>query len=63
MGPNLIDDEFHYPRVNTDQGMFEVIYGGAAGAMQAFGQRIDQDEILKITAFVDSLRASQCAGK
>ena len=56
IGPSLVDEEVRYPRVATDRGMFEVIYAGGAGAMQAFGQRIDQDEILKVMAFIDSLR-------
>lgn len=56
IGPSLVDDQYLYPRVPTDVGMFEVIYGGAAGAMQAFGQRIDQDQILKIMAYISRLR-------
>jgi hypothetical protein len=36
--------------------MFEIIYGGAAGAMQAFGDRMDQDEILRLMAFTETLR-------
>jgi cytochrome c-L len=55
MGPSLIDDSYRYPRTHTDQGMFEVIYAGGAGAMQAFGQRMDQDEILKLMAYVETL--------
>ena len=39
-----------------DVGLFEVIYGGATGAMQAFGNRLTQDEILKMMAFIDSLK-------
>jgi cytochrome c(L) len=56
MGPNLVDDRFNHPRVNTDVGTFEVVYGGGTGAMQAFGDRLTQEEILKIMAFVDSLK-------
>jgi cytochrome c-L len=56
MGPALIDDDYRYPRVATDKGFFEVIYGGAAGAMQAFGRRLDQDELLQIMAYVETLR-------
>ncbi|MBI3680368.1 MAG: PQQ-dependent sugar dehydrogenase [Acidobacteria bacterium] len=56
MGSNLVDDQFNYPRVSTDVGAFEVIYAGAAGAMQAFGNRITQDDILKIMAYITSLR-------
>jgi cytochrome c-L len=56
MGPNLVDAQFNHPRVATDVGTFEVIYGGGTGAMQAFGDRLTQEEILKIMAFIDSLK-------
>ena len=55
IGPNLVDDQWKYERAGTAVGRFEVIYGGAAGAMQAFSKRMSQDEILKVMAFVDSL--------
>ncbi len=58
MGPNIVDDTHKYERVATAHGEFEVIYGGAAGAMQSFGTRFDQDEILKIMAYVGTLAAS-----
>ena len=35
---------------------FEIIYAGGAGAMQAFGNRLTQEEILKIMAFLDSIK-------
>lgn len=56
LGPSLVDDEWTEPRVSTDKGMFEIIYAGGAGAMQAFGRRIDQDQILKVMAYIESLR-------
>lgn len=56
IGSNLVDDQYTYPRVKTDVGTFEVIYGGGSGAMQAFGNRITQDDILKIMAYVSSLK-------
>jgi len=56
IGPSLIGDTHNYPRFTTDKGMFEIIYGGATGAMQPFGKRLKQDEILKIMAFVRSLK-------
>ena len=55
IGPSLVDDTFKYERVARDHGEFEVIYGGAAGAMQPMGRRFDQDEIRRIMAYVDSL--------
>lgn len=57
IGPRLTDDDWVRPRAATDKGMFEVIFGGAAGAMQAFSVRMDQDEILRLMAFLDTLRA------
>jgi cytochrome c-L len=39
--------------------MFEVIYGGGSGAMQAFGNRLTQEEILKVMAFVDTLKKAR----
>lgn len=56
MGPSLVDDVYQYKRTDTDHGMFEVIYGGAAGAMQSFSERLTPDEILKVIAYVRSLR-------
>jgi cytochrome c(L) len=56
MGPNLVDDRYIHPRVSTDIGTFEVVYAGAAGAMQAFGDRLTQEEILKIMALLDTLK-------
>ena len=55
IGPNLIHGDWKYDRTHTEVGRFEIIYAGGAGSMQAFGQRIDQDEILKIMAFIDSI--------
>lgn len=57
IGPSLIDGNFKYERVASDHGEFEVVYGGAAGAMQPMGRRFTQDEILRIMAYVDSLGA------
>ncbi|MGB7301243.1 MAG: c-type cytochrome [Burkholderiaceae bacterium] len=56
IGPNLTDETWNRKRTNTEVGRFEMIYGGGAGAMQAFGDRIDQDDILKVMAFIDTLR-------
>jgi len=37
--------------------MFEVIYAGAAGAMQSFFRRgVKQDDILKMIAYVRTLK-------
>lgn len=58
IGPSLVDGQWKYERTNTDVGKFEIIYAGGAGAMQAFGQRLSQDEILRLIAFLDSLAAA-----
>ncbi len=55
IGPNLTDDKWKYPRTGTDKGKFEILYAGGAGAMQAFGRRMDQDDILKVMAYLDLL--------
>jgi cytochrome c-L len=57
MGPSLIDDTFRHERAATDKGFFEIVYGGAAGAMQTFGDRLTQDDILRMMAYVESLGA------
>jgi cytochrome c-L len=57
MGPSLVDNESKYPRMNTDVGVFEIIYGGGAGAMQAFSKRgMSQDEMLQVIAYINSQR-------
>jgi cytochrome c-L len=54
MGPPLDDEDYKRERAATDKGRFEIIYGGSAGAMQPFGNRLDQDEILRIMAYIDT---------
>jgi cytochrome c-L len=58
IGPSLVDEQWRYERTGTDVGKFEIIYAGGAGAMQAFGQRVSQDEILRLIAFLDTLGAA-----
>jgi hypothetical protein len=36
--PKFIGDTQHYGRFTTGKGMFEVVYGGATGAMQPCGK-------------------------
>lgn len=57
IGPNLVDDKYGYDDIATDKGKFEIIYAGGTGAMQAFGRRITQDEILRVMAYLDKLKA------
>jgi len=57
IGPSLIDKTWIRERAGTDVGMFEIIYGGASGAMQSFARRgMTQDDMLKIIAYVRSLK-------
>jgi cytochrome c-L len=55
MGTSLIEDDHVYDQVKTDAGLFEVIFGGGAGAMQPFSKRMSQDDILKVMAYVRTL--------
>jgi cytochrome c-L len=50
MGPSLIESQHVHQRITNDVGLFEVIFGGAAGAMQPFSKRMTQDQILKTMA-------------
>jgi cytochrome c-L len=56
MGASLISENPTYPRNKTDVGLFETVYGGALGAMQPFNDRLTQDEILKVIAYIHELR-------
>jgi cytochrome c-L len=57
LGPSLIGDKWIHERAATDVGMFEILYGGASGAMQSFAKRgMSQDDMLKIIAYVRSLK-------
>jgi cytochrome c-L len=59
MGPSLINGNWVRERAATDVGMFEIIYGGASGAMQSFARRgMTQDEMLRVIAYVRSLKKS-----
>lgn len=55
MGPSIVDDTWKYERTGTDKGKFEIIYAGGAGAMQPFGERLSQDEILEVIAYLNEL--------
>lgn len=57
LGPSLVTDQPEYSQSKTDIGLFEITYGGATGAMQPFSlQGLRQDNILKVMAYVTSLR-------
>lgn len=54
-GPSLVDDVHINPRAGSDVGKFEVVMGGAFGAMRSFYDRMSQDEMLKTLAYIDKL--------
>lgn len=57
LGPSLIDGDVINPRAGTDVGDFEIVYGGARGAMQSFARRgMSLDDMLKVTAYARSLK-------
>ena len=57
LGPSLITRRLEVQARRDDVGMFEVIYAGAAGAMQSFFRRgVTQDETLKMIAYVRTLK-------
>jgi cytochrome c-L len=58
MGASLIGEKHVHERIAKDVGLFEVIFGGASGAMQPFSKRMTQDEILKVMAYVRTLMKS-----
>ncbi len=63
VGPSLQDEEWMYPRTDTDVGRFEIIYGGGKGSMRGFGRQMDQDDILKVMAYIDLFRSDDPAAK
>lgn len=56
IGSNLVDNQYNHPRVANDVGTFEVIYAGGTGAMQPYAGRVQNDVILKIMAYLTSIK-------
>lgn len=52
LGPALADEYWTYPKNETDKGIFETIYGGAAGMMGPQQGRLQVDEIIQIIAWI-----------
>jgi cytochrome c-L len=52
LGPALADAYWTYPKNETDKGIFETIYGGAAGMMGPQQGRLTVDEILHVIAWI-----------
>ncbi len=59
VGPSLRDDEWLYERTDTEIGRFEIIYGGGNESMRGFGRQMDQDDILKVMAFLETFRTGE----
>lgn len=59
VGPSLRDEEWDYARTDTEVGRFEIVYGGGRESMRAFGRQMDQDDILKVLAFLETFRNGQ----
>jgi cytochrome c-L len=56
IGASLVAPQHIYPRTATDVGLFEAVFGGALGAMRPFNDKMTQDQILRVTAYVRSLQ-------
>lgn len=63
MGPSFLDEDWNYPRTKDALGKFEVIWAGATGAMQSFKDRLSQDQILQVIAYIEELRARRPRGE
>lgn len=52
LGPGLADDYWTYPRNSKDQGLFELLFGGANGMMGPQYVNFSTDDMLHIMAFI-----------
>ncbi|MDT4291812.1 cytochrome c(L), periplasmic [Methylomonas sp. MO1] len=55
LGPGLADDYWTYPRGLSDQGLFEILFGGANGMMGPQYVNFSTDDMLHIMAFLRSI--------
>ncbi|MDD2762146.1 MAG: cytochrome c(L), periplasmic, partial [Methylomonas sp.] len=55
LGPGLADDYWTYPRGLTDQGLFEILFGGANGMMGPQYVNFSTDDMLHIMSFLRSI--------
>ncbi len=55
LGPGLADDYWTYPRGLTDQGLFEILFGGANGMMGPQYVNFTTDDMLHIMSFLRSI--------
>ncbi|MGR9014578.1 MAG: cytochrome c(L), periplasmic [Gammaproteobacteria bacterium] len=52
LGPGLADDYWTYPSATTDQGLFEILFGGANGMMGPQYVNLSTDEMLMIMSWI-----------
>ncbi len=52
LGPGLADDYWTYPSAAKDQGLFEILFGGANGMMGPQYVNLSTDEMLLIMSWV-----------
>ncbi len=62
LGPALADDYWTYPKNMEDKGMFETVYGGAAGMMGPQQGRMTKDEILHVMSWLRSQHDENAKG-
>jgi cytochrome c-L len=55
IGPGLYDDYWTYPKNQTDQGIFETIFGGARSLMGPHNEDLTLNQILQVIAWVRHL--------
>jgi len=55
VGPALNTGHWDYPQLETDQGLFETVFGGASRQMGPWNEILTQDEILHVMAWVRHL--------
>lgn len=55
IGPGLNDDYWTYPKNQSDQGIFETMFGGARAMMGPHSQELTLDQFLQVIAWVRHL--------
>jgi cytochrome c-L len=55
IGPGLNDDYWTYPKNETDQGIFETVFGGARAQMGPHNEDLTLDQMLQVIAWVRHL--------
>lgn len=55
IGPGLNDSYWTYPKNETDQGLFETVFGGAQGQMGPMYGALNMNEMLLVMAWVRHL--------